>query len=381
MFKSLTLASLLALASAQSLTEVIANTTELSTLGSLLTANPDLAGQLGALSNVTILAPSNEALSAFTNSSAGEAAADPAVLTAVLQYHILQGTYQADQIPDDLAFVPSVLNNTQYANVTGGQVVGVEREDDDVTLFSGLLQNSSVVTPNVNFTGGIVHIIDNVLTLPPSASDTLSAAGLSSLAGALTNASLVETVDGLENVTIFAPNNAAFRNISSALADVSTEDLARILQYHVVQSDQVLYSTQLTDGANVTTLEGTDVTITIDDDAVFVNGARVITPNVLIAGGVVHIIDNVLNPDNPTARDDDDDDSQGSGAFDGATPGEDEPFTSGVPEPTTTIGESTPTGGTGSQATSASEAGAMPMITGAVGAAALFGAGAAVFNI
>lgn len=69
-------------------------------------------------------------------------------LTATrLQYHILQGTYQADQIPDDLAFVPSMLNDTTYSNVTGGQVVGVERDDNNVTLYSGLLQNSSVVTP------------------------------------------------------------------------------------------------------------------------------------------------------------------------------------------------------------------------------------------
>jgi hypothetical protein len=61
-----------------------------------------------------------------------------------LQYHILQGAYQSGSIPDDLAFVPTILNNTQYANVTGGQVVGVERDDDNVTIFSGLLQNSSV---------------------------------------------------------------------------------------------------------------------------------------------------------------------------------------------------------------------------------------------
>jgi hypothetical protein len=69
------------------------------------------------------------------------------VLTGVvysLQYHILQGAYQSGSIPDDLAFIPSVLNNTQYANVSGGQVVGVERDDNNVTLFSGLLQNSSV---------------------------------------------------------------------------------------------------------------------------------------------------------------------------------------------------------------------------------------------
>merc|ERR1711862_495624 len=303
MFKSLTYASLLAVASAQSLTEVIANTSSLSSLGSLLQASPELAAQLGNLINVTI--------------------------------------------------------------------------------YSGLLNNASVTTPNVNFTGGVVHVIDTVLTIPPSAADTLSAAGLSSLAGALIETDLVDTVNGLENVTIFAPSNMAFQNISSALANLTAENLTSILQYHVVVSDGPLYSTLLTNGTMVPTLQGGNVTIRINDDNVFVNNARVVTPNVLIAGGVVHVIDNVLNPANATAQDDGDDE-EGSGAFDGATPGDESPFTSGVPEPTTTIGDATPTGSPGSQATDAaatsSTAGAMPMVTGAVGAAALFGAGAAILN-
>merc|ERR1712149_114391 len=181
-----------------------------------------------------------------------------------------------------------------------------------------------------------------------------------------------------ENVTIIAPSNMAFQNISSAL-----DNLTSILQYHVVVSDGPLYSTLLTNGTMVPTLQGGNVTIRINDDNVFVNNARVVTPNVLIAGGVVHVIDNVLNPANATAQDDGDDE-EGSGAFDGATPGDEAPFTSGVPEPTTTIGDATPTGSPGSQATDAaatsSTAGAMPMVTGAVGAAALFGAGAAILN-
>merc|ERR1712225_155146 len=337
MFKSLTYASLLAVASAQSLTEVIANTSSLSSLGSLLRASPELAAQLGNLTNVTVLAPSNEALSQLTNTAAGQAATgDQDFVNALLSYHVIQGAYMADMIPDDLAFVPTLLNDTQYANVTGGQRLGVARDDDEVTIYSGLLNNASVTTPNVNFTGGVVHVIDTVLTIPPSAADTLSAAGLSSLAGALIETDLVDTVNGLENVTIFAPSNMAFQNISSALANLTAENLTSILQYHVV-----------------------------------------------VADGVVHVIDNVLNPANATAQDDGDDE-EGSGAFDGATPGDEAPFTSGVPEPTTTIGDATPTGSPGSQATDAaatsSTAGAMPMVTGAVGAAALFGAGAAILN-
>jgi hypothetical protein len=86
-----------------------------------------------------------------------------------------------------------------------------------------------------------------------------------------------------------------------------------------------------------------------------------------------------LNPDNTTAAGDDQE--QGSGAFGNATAGAEPPFTSGQPEPTTTIGGSTPTGSPGSQATSSSTAGAIPMATNAIGAVALFGAGAAFFYI
>jgi hypothetical protein len=84
LFKSLTYASVLAVASAQSLTEVLANQTDLSTLNGLLSSQPDLTGQLAGLNNVTILAPSNEALSAFVNSSAGQGlTSDPGLLAAM----------------------------------------------------------------------------------------------------------------------------------------------------------------------------------------------------------------------------------------------------------------------------------------------------------
>jgi uncharacterized surface protein with fasciclin (FAS1) repeats len=45
-------------------------------------------------------------------------------------------------------------------------------------------------------------------------------------------------------------------------------------------------------GSSVKTLNGGNVTITITSTGgVFVNDAMVVTPDVLVAGGVVHIID------------------------------------------------------------------------------------------
>jgi uncharacterized surface protein with fasciclin (FAS1) repeats len=69
----------------------------------------------------------------------------------------------------------------------------------------------------------VIHIIDTVLTIPASDSATAGAANLTALAGALTSANLVSTVDGLRDVTIFAPSNAAFGAIASVVANLTTE--------------------------------------------------------------------------------------------------------------------------------------------------------------
>lgn len=207
-------------------------------------------------------------------------------------YHVLQGTYPASAITNQSAFIPTALTNTSYTNVTGGQRVEAMTSGQNVEFVSGLLQNVSVVQPNLNFSGGIVHVIDGVLTLPQNVSSTLVSAGLSSLFGALNATNLLDTVNGLGNVTIFAPNNSAFQAIGSGLGNLSTADLVQILEYHVVVSQEPLYSTSLMNGSTVPTLEGGSLTVTLTSGGdVFVNDARVVTPNVLIAGGVVHVID------------------------------------------------------------------------------------------
>lgn len=145
---------------------------------------------------------------------------------------------------------------------------------------------------DINFTGGTIHIIDTFLTLPESVSATASAAGedLAALVGALTKANLVETVEDLNDVTIFAPITSGFEAIASALQDISNEDLASILTYHVVNGT-VGYSADLTDDQTLTSVSGSELKINIVDGTVFVNGAAVVMADVLVENGVVHVID------------------------------------------------------------------------------------------
>lgn len=148
---------------------------------------------------------------------------------------------------------------------------------------------ANLIHQDNNFTGGIVHIVDNVLTLPLNISTTAVAANLTSLTGALTDAKLVGAVDGLKDVTVFAPNNEAFQSIGSVLPNMTMEQLTQILEYHVINGT-VGYSSKVMN-ESVMTLGGKNLTIEIIGSDVFVNSAKVVVPNVLVANGVVHVID------------------------------------------------------------------------------------------
>lgn len=141
----------------------------------------------------------------------------------------------------------------------------------------------------MNFTGGVIHVIDNVLTIPQNISSTAVAANLTAVAGALTSAGLVETLDTARDVTVFAPNNEAFQRIGSALSNLTTQQLTQILGYHVVNGT-VAYSSTLMN-QTVKSLSGQDLRITVKDGSVFVNSAKVVLADVLVANGVVHVID------------------------------------------------------------------------------------------
>ncbi|RMY64189.1 hypothetical protein D0863_09999 [Hortaea werneckii] len=376
------------------LTSLLSSTDSLSSLNDLVGNYPDFAATLASWENVTILAPSNDALETLMNSDAGSMLDNDQFVQSLLRYHVLQSTVYASDITQTPVFAPTYLNSTMYSNVTGGQVVEARLEDDEVQFVSGLKQVSTVAQPNVNYTNGVVHIIDDVLMIPGNLSSTAQNANLTAFLGAAQNASVASTLSGAEDLTIFAPNNAAFQDIGTLTGNLTMEQLANILSYHVIEGT-VAYSSDLSN-TSLTTLQGDDVEITIADGAVMVNNATVVNANILFAGGVIHVIDQVLNPNQMSSSN-----SSSSGsdnAFGATTSASEVPFTSGLPPQTTTYTElvtttdrvvesQTPTGGAGnadsdssdsdSDSSSSSTDGAwIAKPTGAMGAAALFGGAA-----
>ena len=97
---------------------------------------------------------------------------------------------------------------------------------------------------------------------------------------------------------MFAPTDAAFDalpegTVASLLED-PTGQLAQILLYHVAGLKAM--STDLSDGQMVTTLEGSDLTVTIMDGKVYINDAEVTIADIEADNGVVHVINAVLLP-------------------------------------------------------------------------------------
>lgn len=79
-----------------------------------------------------------------------------------------------------------------------------------------------------------------------------------------------------------------------------SSQLQRILGYHIVNSSSVGYSSDLPNGTILRTLSGQKLTITFTSNSLFVNQARVLQQDLLISNGVMHVIDNFLDPDAPS---------------------------------------------------------------------------------
>jgi transforming growth factor-beta-induced protein len=98
------------------------------------------------------------------------------------------------------------------------------------------------------------------------------------------------------DLTIFAPQNAAFQALGSAITSMSSSDLAKIMNFHTIPN-QVIYSTNFTNNTVLTTVEGGKLTISrTGNNAIFINSAQLLAPDIMIGNGVLHVIDNVLNP-------------------------------------------------------------------------------------
>src|SRR5688572_19400236 len=119
------------------------------------------------------------------------------------------------------------------------------------------------------------------------------------LTAALTAAGLVETLQGDGPFTVFAPTDDAFAKLPPGTLDelLKPENKAKlqaVLTYHVVGGSVKAADVVKLDKAK--TVNGAEADITVDGGKVKVDGANVVTTDIVASNGVIHVIDAVIVP-------------------------------------------------------------------------------------
>ncbi len=243
----------------------------------------------------TVFAPTNEAFERFLddNNMTAEDLLASEDLSTILLYHVLG------------AEVPSSAVEAGEVSTLAEIPFFVSVDPDGGIWING---NTQIQDTDITADNGVIHVVDYVIT-PPTQSIAEIAVGFAQsaepqftqLVGALQRADLVEAVSGGfdDNLTVFAPTDAAFEALYEALEvdgfeDIPLETLVDVLTYHVVGARA--FSQDLRDGATLPTLQGAELTVNLGDLQINESGLIPDLLNVHATNGVIHVIDQVLVP-------------------------------------------------------------------------------------
>lgn len=278
------------------------------TIATLVIENPNLsllktavvrAGLVETLSGngtFTVFAPTNEAFQAAGLSTEAVINAVPVeTLKNILLFHVSSQKYPAASIPNGTTELTTASSQKSYVTKNSAGV---------------FVNGAKVTTADVNASNGVVHVIGKVL-MPPTGNIVQVAQGNSNLTylvaavlraseGSTNVASVLSTTNGL---TVFAPSNQAFINAGfptiASIQAANPNTLANILTYHVIAAR--VFSSDLTEGAMPTTVNGGKVTVTLSGGAKVKGNSNTTASNItatdiLATNGIVHLIDQVLLP-------------------------------------------------------------------------------------
>lgn len=254
----------------------------------------DLLNTLSTADDLTLFAPDNAAFIAAGITSLD--GLDAATLSPILLYHVLGAKVLSSELPAD-----------GMATTLNGEKIYLGYLTNSV-LINGLTTINAV---DIEKNNGVVHTINR--TLVPPAIDIVDIAVamsdmgdnseftvLVSILSLPEYSDIAQAIKDLDNVTLFAPTDAAFAEIEDVLPTLTEEQVRNVLTYHAASAR--VFSTQLVDGQVLPMLNGETLTVNINSggtsltDMSMGDDAGIIEVNVHGSNGVIHVIDKVLIP-------------------------------------------------------------------------------------
>ncbi|UFH52025.1 fasciclin domain-containing protein [Spirosoma sp. KNUC1025] len=258
-----------------------------------------LATSLGQ-GTLTVFAPTDDAFRAAGYADVNAVnAAQPADLQRLIQYHVL-----ASRI--DASAFPTAVNTTYQTLLADGQVSVFKTTDGLI-----MVDKAKVTKSNIPATNGVIHLIDQVLVAPTvSIVDRVKASDVKDLSlfmAAVARAGVQNTLTAntKDGITVFAPNDAAFKAAgyadAAAIQAADPKVLANLLTYHVL--NYRAFSRTFQNGADIKTAQGGTLHFNVSGDNVTIvgkgngtNAANITQADLVSTNGIIHVIDRVLLP-------------------------------------------------------------------------------------
>ncbi|MFD1314730.1 fasciclin domain-containing protein [Namhaeicola litoreus] len=277
---------------AQTIVQIAASNPNFSTLVQILSL-PEMSDLLAAANDptadLTVFAPTNAAFDATLAALGKNSINDipTGILKEIVTYHILGGAVFSNE-----------LSNGDVPTLLPGESVTV-----DVSGSGVKIDNANVIAADVAAINGVIHGVDGVL-LPSYVTTAVGNIGevvlfnkdFTVLAAALRKAELLDAVSTTDNITVFAPDNAAFVKAGiTSLDGLTKDDLTPVLLYHVLGAK--VLSSQLPASGIAKMLNEENIYLGYLTNSVLVNGLSTITAvDIEKDNGVIHVIDRTLVP-------------------------------------------------------------------------------------
>jgi len=275
-----------------SLMDVLTGDTTLKVLAAALSAAnlTEMFGwpnQGGAM--YTVFAPTDAAFQALIDGDDSIADEDALLampnLPEILKYHVVPGKVMAA----DLTSVSPLDTLHPVAQLT------VAGRPDQPTVDGAGLAAEDIIAGS-----GVIHKMDVVLM--PVAMTVVEVAaeeGLTHFVSALDAANLTDLLNGTDQYTVFAPNNAAFEAAATNLGEdnlagvLARADISEIMKYHLA------YGKMMTDDfvtGEIMSEQWTTIEVKADGAEVLVNNLEIFDANAKAVNGVVHTLGEVMLP-------------------------------------------------------------------------------------
>ena len=250
-----------------------------------------LVETLKGIDAVTIFAPSDAAFEKLPEVTLESLTTEQA--KAIVARHVVAG-----------ATVGAADVTTGDVGTLRGENIGLVKKDNGGVQVTYDGQTVNVVTADVFASNGVIHVIDNVIIGAPEPAlgdvvDVAVGAGaFTTLVKIVSDLGHVETLKGVDAVTIFAPSDDAFAKLpAGTLESLTTEQATAIVARHVIPGATVMAADVAT--GTVGTFGGEDIELVKTAEGgvqVMYNGntVNVVAADVGASNGVIHVIDSVI---------------------------------------------------------------------------------------